>query len=122
MKKLYGEEFLAPVLIFGLFLVPFLVLFVPSSFFFPYIAGKAFAFRLIVEIITAGWLVLADQSPKYRPHRSYILLAATIFIVVLGVAMVAGENPYRSFWSNFERMEGLVTHLHLFFYFLLRNQ
>jgi len=32
---------------------------------------------------------------------------------------IFGANPYRSFWSNYERMEGLITHLHLFAYFLV---
>ncbi|MEK7136482.1 MAG: O-antigen ligase family protein [Patescibacteria group bacterium] len=119
MKKLYGEAILLPIIICGLFIITFLPLYVSGIFYFPYIAGKGFAFRLIVEIITAGWLVLAVQSPKYRPQRSFILLAAAIFIIVLGLATLLGENPYRSFWSNFERMEGLIAHLHLFFYFVV---
>ena len=67
------------------------------DFLFPLYCRQGFAFRLIVEIITAGWLVLAVQSPKYRPQRSFILLKFVIFIIVLGLATLLGENPYRSF-------------------------
>ncbi len=119
MKKLYAESFLAPVIIAGLFFIPFLPLVVSGSLFFPYITGKAFVFRLIVEIIAMAWLVLALQSPKYRPQRSGIILAALAFVASLVLATIFSDNPYRSFWSNFERMEGLVTHLHIFFYFLV---
>ncbi len=119
MKKLYGEGWLLPVIIVGLFITPFLPLFVPGFLFFPYITGKAFAFRLIVEIIAVAWVTLAIQGSKFRPKRSLILLASSVFIFFVAMADFFGENPYRSLWSNLERMEGLVTHLHLFLYFLI---
>lgn len=108
-----------PIIISGLFAIVFLPLFVPSSFFFPYITGKAFAFRFIIEIVTACWLILAIQGSKYRPNRSSILASIGAFVGILIIATIFSENPYRSFWSNFERMEGLISHLHLFFYFLV---
>lgn len=42
-------------------------------------------------------------------------------LAILILATIFGENPYRSFWSNFERMEGLVTFLHLGAYFLVAS-
>ena len=35
-----------------------------------------------------------------------------IFVAVLALADIFGENFYRSFWSNYERMEGLIAQLH----------
>ena len=35
------------------------------------------------------------------------------------LATIFGLNPYRSFWSNYERMDGLVTILHLIAYFVV---
>src|SRR3989339_1646027 len=47
------------------------------------------------------------------------LLYVGIFAVIFALSSIFGENFYRSFWSNYERMEGLVTYLHLLAYFLV---
>lgn len=101
------------VLLSGVFFIPIIPLINAGSFYFPFITGKAFAFRIIVELIAIAWLVLAVKDPAYRPARSWIMWAFGIFVGVMGLATIFGENPLRSFWSNFERMEGFVTLLHL---------
>jgi tetratricopeptide (TPR) repeat protein len=103
----------------GLFILPFIPLIVSSSMFFPFITGKNFAFRIITEIVFALWIVLAVREPKYRPKKSWILWAFAAFVAIVAVADLLGANAYRSFWSNYERMEGLVTHLHLFALFVV---
>ncbi len=35
------------------------------------------------------------------------------------MADILGVNPYKSFWSNYERMEGYITILHLALYFMI---
>jgi tetratricopeptide (TPR) repeat protein len=97
----------------GLFMLPFVPMIISESMFFPFITGKNFAFRIITEIIFALWVVLAMRDPQYRPKKSWILWAFGLFVIIIGVADLFGYNPYRSFWSNYERMEGFVTHLHL---------
>ena len=37
----------------------------------------------------------------------------------MGVATLMSVDPAKSFWSNFERMEGYITTLHLFVYFVM---
>lgn len=96
----------------GLFLVPFVPLIISSSLFFPFIVGKAFAFRLIVEIIFATWLILAIRDPEYRPKFSWISGAILIFTLAILLADILSENPFKSFWSNFERMEGFIGIIH----------
>ncbi len=103
----------------GLFIVPFIPLYVSKVLFFPYITGKAFVFRIVIEIVFAAWVFLAIFYKEYRPKKSYLLTAISIFILVATLATIFGVNPARSFWSNYERMEGLVTYLHLFAYFLV---
>lgn len=103
----------------GLFIVPFIPLYVSQAMFFPFITGKAVVFRIIVELVFALWLTLAIFYKEFRPKKTPLLWALGAFIIILAAAAVFGANPYRSFWSNFERMEGLVTHLHLFAYFLV---
>ena len=107
------------IILAGLFAIPFVPLIVSSSLFFPFITGKAFVFRIIVEIIFACYLVLAIRDESYRPKFSWILGTLVTFLVVMGVADFFGENPFKSFWSNYERMEGYITLLHLGAYFLV---
>lgn len=103
------------------FLVPFIPLIVSSSLFFPYIVGKNVAFRVLVELMTLLWVILALRDSDYRPRKSWVLYAVSAFLAAITLATIFGLHPYRSFWSNFERMEGLVTHLHLFLYFIVAS-
>jgi O-antigen ligase/tetratricopeptide (TPR) repeat protein len=103
----------------GIFTVPFLVLLVTESLFFPYITGKNFAFRIIVEIVFAAWILLALYDKAYRPRFSWILGLFAAFISVMFFANLFGEYPFKSFWSNFERMEGYISLAHVFLYFIV---
>jgi O-antigen ligase len=103
----------------GLFIVPFIPFFVSSSFFFPYITSKAFAWRILIEIVFGAWIILAALVPEYRPKKSLILYSLLAFLVVIGIADIFGEAPIKSFWSNFERMEGFISLLHLGAFFVV---
>ncbi|KKS36629.1 MAG: O-antigen ligase [Parcubacteria group bacterium GW2011_GWD2_42_14] len=108
------------VAIGGIFAIPVLVPFIiSSSMFFPYITGKNFTFRIITEVVLSAWILLALLDARYRPRFSWILATLTIFVVVIGLADMFGANPFKSFWSNFERMEGYIAILHIFAYFLV---
>ncbi len=115
------NNFLKYTIYVGLFAILFIPLFVSSTLFFPFVSGKNFAFRIIVEIIFVAWAILAVRETSYRPKKSWILLAFVAFVSVIAIADIFGENPYRSFWSNFERMEGLITHLHFLAYFFVAS-
>ena len=99
--------------------IPFIVL--SQSTFFPFIVGKNFAFRIIVEIMLSAWLVLAFIDPAYRPRKSWILGVFAVFLAIITLSAIFGENPEKSFWSNFERMEGVVTYFHLFAYIIVAS-
>lgn len=113
------NDILKKIILVGIFAVPFVPLIVSVDLLFPFISGKNFAFRIIVEVILAAWAVLAIRDSSYRPKKSIILWAFAIFVGILALADFFGENPYRSFWSNYERMEGLIAHLHLLAYFVV---
>jgi O-antigen ligase/tetratricopeptide (TPR) repeat protein len=107
-----------------MFVVPFVSLLIANSslmpnMFFPFITGKAIVFRFLVQIAAAAWLILALKQPEYRPRRGGIIIVLMSFLVVLGISTVLAENPLKSFWSNFERMEGYITVLHLAIYSLV---
>ena len=103
----------------GVFAVPFIVLIISNSMFFPFITGKNFTFRILVEIIFAAWVVLALYDAQYRPKFSAIVVSFLTLLGVMFFANLLGAHPLQSFWSNFERMEGYVTLVHTFVYMLV---
>lgn len=96
----------------GVFLLPLSVLIVAPGLSFPFITGKHFAFRMIVEVVFAAWLILALYRPNWRPRFSWVAAAIVLFVLVIGFADIFGVNAHRSFWSNFERMDGFISLLH----------
>lgn len=100
--------------IVALFAIPFLPLYVASDLFFPYITGKNFAFRALVELALGAWILLALSDRQYRPRFSWTLAAFGGLVLWMIVANLLGVNPHKAFWSNFERMDGWVTLVHIF--------
>ncbi len=118
------EEFLV-ILKYVVWGSAFLILFIPllvangnffPNMFFPYITGKNIVFRLLVELMTLSWIFLALFDTEYRSKKSSIFWVVGVFVFVIGLADLLGENPFKSFFSNYERMEGWVTVVHLGLY------
>ncbi len=102
-----------------IFTIPFLTLYISSALPFPFITGKNFVFRILVEFAAALWIGLLAVKKEYRIRYSPIVLSVLTFTFIVGLADLSGVNPYKSFWSNFERMEGYITILHLALYFTM---
>lgn len=113
------KDFLKYVTYTALFATPFILLWVSSGLFFPYITGKNFAWRILVEIAAGAWVLLALYDVKYRPRWSGITVAIATLVGVMFLANIFGEHAPKSFWSNYERMEGWVTLAHFFVYFVV---
>lgn len=116
MKLQKVLAYIATGSVFLILLTPFIF---STDLFFPFITAKAYYFRILVELGFCAWLGLAVIDSTYRPKRSWILWALSAFMVVMLVANLQGADPGYSFWSNFERMEGYITFLHLFAFFLV---
>lgn len=110
---------LRKIIIGGVFMTPFVVLLFLDQFYFPFITSKAFTFRIIIEILLLLWLILLIYEPRYRPRFSWLLAIIASFLLVIGLSNLLAEDGLRAFWSNFERMEGYVTLIHLFAYFVI---
>jgi tetratricopeptide (TPR) repeat protein/O-antigen ligase len=102
----------------GLFLVPFIAFFVPGNMFFPFISGKGFVFRILIEILFGLYVMLCVMAPEYRPKLSWVTKSILLFAVAILVADLLGVNAYKSIWSNYERMEGFVLIFHLVLYYM----
>ena len=119
LPRMWLKDTMRYLVVGAVFAVPLLPLVVMGSLFFPFITGKNFLFRIIIEIGAAAWVVLMLWDARWRPRFSWILAAFAAFLVSLFISDLLSPNVFKSFWSNFERMEGWVTHAHLFLYFLL---
>jgi len=100
----------------GLWAVLLIPFFVANTMFFPYISGKNFAFRIIVEIIFALWIYLAFIDAKYRPKFSWVSVSVGAFVLIMAIADIFAVNPMKAIWSNYERMDGFITLAHLIMY------
>lgn len=91
----------------------------PVNMFFPYITGKNFTFRILIEVLAALYIILAIRSPKYRPRASMLMWTFGLFTLWMALATMTAIDPIKSFWSNFERMDGYITLIHLFALFVI---
>ena len=134
---------------FFLYLVPFTVLVVTKSTLFPFIVGKYFFFRVVVELALISFLWAwargetdsldqervsfqanknkrekidlnqKENKGKQSVWRQPLVIAVSVFTLIFLLAGFFGYNPSASFWSNFERGEGGLQILHLFIFFVL---
>ena len=114
-----AENVVSKFLKAGLLLVPILPLFVSRSLFFPFITGKNFAFRVLIEILLVLWVWLMLKNRDWRPRKSFIVWAVGATLAILILSTIFGVWSYKAMWSSFERMEGLWAHLHYFTFFLM---
>ena len=113
------NSYLPEAIRWGLMGLLFLPLVVYNKLFFPFITGKNLLFRAVVEILFVFWTYLALKDERYRPKKSWVFIFVSLAIVILALSTIFSVDSNRSFWSNFERMEGLVGHAHLFLYFIM---
>ncbi len=86
---------------------------------FPFVAPRAFFFMAVVQAAFFAWVVLAVRNGNYRPKAEPVTIAVSAFIGTMALSTLLGANPFHSFWSNYERMSGLLIYLHLFVFFLV---
>ena len=86
---------------------------------FPFAAPRAFFFMAMAQVAFFAWIVLAIKNKRYRPKIDLVTGAVGAFFIVLVLSTILGADPFHSFWSNYERMSGLLTYIHLFAFFLV---
>ncbi|MDP2709136.1 MAG: O-antigen ligase family protein [bacterium] len=103
-----------------LYAVPFLVLIFIEGFYFPFVITRTVLFRLLVQLgLSLYLLLLALNFNKYRPRFNWALALVVIFFLIQLAAAIFGYDFYKSFWSDFERMEGVVSLIYLAIYLFL---
>ena len=73
-------------------------------------------------MIFFAWLILMQINPSFKPnwkHWDKLVWLVVAFFVINVISTIFGIGPYRSFWSNYERMSGLFHFGHLLAFFLV---
>ncbi|TRZ83679.1 hypothetical protein D4R86_00325 [bacterium] len=113
------EKFLAIAIKLGLGLTLLTPLFISVSTYFPFVVGKAIAFQILVEIVSLLYLILIVIAPRYRPRFNFLTWAILIYFAIVTASSIFGFDFSFSFWSNYERMDGLFNLYHFGAYFLV---
>lgn len=87
--------------------------------FFPYTFIKTILFFVLTELLFAVWIVFAVAHKEYRPRFSAVTGALLLFLICMGIASYSGVDWSKSVWSEYERMIGFVTWLHMGAFFLV---
>src|SRR6266542_5760219 len=105
----------------GVYAVPLLPLYVPRSLLFPYVTGRNFAFRILIELLLVPLAALVWLTRTQRRLPSPTTVALLMFVSWMALADALGVNPYLSVWSTYERMAGLLGLVHfVLFFFILK--
>jgi hypothetical protein len=119
MAKVRENEILVNTIRLFSYLILFTPLVLSSKFFFPFVGPKSLYFFAISEIIFFLWLILIFIDARYRPKINPLLVVLSIYLFIFILASIFGVNFSYSFWSKYERMTGILMHLHLFAFFLV---
>src|SRR3989339_1760760 len=109
------------IIISILLILPVLpLLFTPFSF-FPWHFGKTVIFEMVLEAMLLVYLLLRRKESRW-PGLNYLDWSLIIFLLILLITGVFGENLANSFWGNQSRANGVIVWFHFgVFYLLLRN-
>ncbi|MFA6463626.1 MAG: O-antigen ligase family protein [Candidatus Paceibacterota bacterium] len=115
------EKTLKNFIIGLVYVIPFIALVVPTDMFFPFITGRAFLFRIAIDVAFGLYLGLAIADKNYWPKNNPLVWSVGALTLIALVADILSPFPFKAFWSNFERMEGFVTIAHLAVFFLVSS-
>ena len=103
----------------GVFLALLTPLFFLPFVWHPYAAGKAWLFQGVIALTFPSWCLLAIRQPSFRPRPSGVLFGVLVTLLALSLSTIFGRNAHLSFFGTTDKMDGLVTYLHLGAFFLM---
>lgn len=110
-------ERLLRFLFYGAVITPLLLI---DYLFFPYITSKMLALEALILVALLGWVALWRKDPgQYQPKITWLVMAIAGYLGVSFIAALQGINFWRSFWSTFERMDGVFTWICLFIFIIV---
>ncbi|MDO8583798.1 MAG: O-antigen ligase family protein [bacterium] len=97
--------------IYGGLLMP--LMFIPIVI-FPFVFSKLIFFQVLIGLTFPAYLLLMWMEPAYRPRFNLLYGAIAAYFVAMALSVIFSVDPFRSWWGNQERMNGLFTLLHFF--------
>lgn len=111
---------IAKCLLLASFFTPLIYL---GGFYYPFIITKVLFFRLIVQLAFSIYIILLiSDYGKYKPKVNSAIILGFLLVVSSFVSAWLGLNFYKSFWSSFERMEGVIGVIYVFVWLFLLFQ
>ena len=110
--RLNIDKYFPGLIFFGLSLILFMPLVVSPETVFPYVVGKSLWFKGIIYCIAGFYLILLTSNRSYIPDKSFLILIFSLFVLIQALSGLTGSSPVNSFWSNWERMEGVTDYFH----------
>lgn len=90
---------------------------ISNDLLFPHITGKNFLFRVIISgSLGVIFLAFANKLLRLNDKVSIVLF---LFINIKFIGLIFSEDPYFSFYSSLLRMDGVLSWIYLFGYYLL---
>lgn len=86
-------------------------------FYYPFVTSKVLAYRLILFLALILAIIYIFTIKKIKQTITPAWWVFLGLITVSFIAAIAGVNFTRSFWSNFERADGILFLIYLFVYF-----
>lgn len=80
---------------------------------------RTLLFWLATQLMTLCWAILCTIETSCLPRRKGLHVVLMIWMSLLVISTLLAQSSSMSFFSTFERMMGLLTYLHVFFYFLV---
>lgn len=105
-----------------LILVALVPLLYVSGMYYPFVVPKVVYFRTLVEFSVALLVIYAiyrRNDINFKILKNKVTWLPAVFLGVSYVSSYFGVDFYHSFWSSFERMDGLFTLTHMVAYFYL---
>ncbi len=116
-----SNKFLTYAIVTGLLSVLFIPFIIADSQLFPFITGKGFVFRILVELLFGLWVAGMFFDSSIRPKVTWLTWSVLGLTGVVFLADLFGHSFYHSFWSSYERMDGFITTLHVVGYFFVAS-
>lgn len=89
-----------------------------TRIFYPFVGPKGIYFILFSQIAFFSWLLLAVHDRNFLPRKNIVVWGVSLYVLSIFIISFFGVNFYNSFWSTYERMTGLLIHLHLLGFFI----
>ena len=110
-----------------LWALAFVPLIVNSSVFFPFIFGKTLMIRIFISLVSLLFTVHLFANEEFRGEmwgklkrvaKNPLFISATSLIVIMAIGSYFAISPFRAFFGDVERGEGLLGWLYFYGFFI----